>query len=172
MLYSTEIVPTTRYITQLLFKPLRAGLTSMAERDELDEWLAEDPTIVADSQDIEAGLERFLQQNAVPPPPNISSAIWQRIGDTEIQKHEPQQQRYYAPPTPNPARSGYVDVEVSDTHIRVHKNWRAAFIAIFILAKIFLIASVYYYFKADSQAQEINRLNSAVQQTAPAGRLP
>ncbi len=159
-----------RYLTQLLLKPFRSGLVSAAERDELDEWLGEDPDIVADSWEVEAGLETFLQNNAVPPPPNVSSAIWQRIGGTEILKHEPRP--YYAPPTPEPARSGYVDVEVSDSYMRVHKNWRAAFITVFVLSKIFLIAGLYYYFKADSQTQEIDRLKSVIQQTAPAGRLP
>ena len=170
MLYLTETVSANRYLTQLLLKPFRSGLTSAAERDELDEWLAEDPDIAADMQDVEAGLETFLQKNAVPPPPNVSSAIWQRIGGTEIQKHEPQP--HYTRPKPESARSGYVDVEVSDTHMRVHKNWRTAFITIFILSKIFLIAGLYYYFRADSQAQEIDRLKSVIQQTAPAGRLP
>ncbi len=170
MYYITETVSANRYLTQLLLKPFRSGLVSAAERDELDEWLAEDPAIMADIQDVEVGLENFLQRNAVPPPPNVSSAIWQRIGGTEILKHEPQP--HYAPPIPEPSRSGYVDVEVSDSYMRVHKNWRAAFVTVFILSKIFLIAGLYYYFKADSQTQEIDRLKSAIQQTAPAGRLP
>ena len=162
----------THYLTQLLLKPFRSGLGSVSERNALDEWLAEDPDMASQVEDVELGLEQFLQANAVPPPPGVSSAIWQRIGGTEIRKHNPQQYTHQPPPSPNPNRSGYVDVEVDDTHIRVHKNWRMAFIAVFILAKIFLIASVYYYFKADSQTREIERLNTAIQQTAPAGRLP
>ncbi len=170
MLYLTETVSANRYLTRLLLKPFRSELASASEREELDEWLGEDPDILADSREVEAGLENFLQANAVPPPPNVSSAIWQRISGTEIQKHKPQP--HYAPPASEQTQSGYVDVEVSDSYMRVHKNWRAAFIAVFILSKIFLIAGLYYYFKADSQAQEIDRLRSVVQQTAPAGRLP
>lgn len=170
MLYLTEPVPTERYITQSLLRPFLKGRLTASEQAELDELLTEDPDVLSQIQDVEASLEQYLQQQAVPPPPRIADAIWQRIGGTEIQKHEPAP--HYTPPTPQPAPTGYVDVEVSDTHIRVHKNWRAAFIAVFILSKIFLIAGLYYYFKADSQAQEIERLKATVQQTAPAGRLP
>ncbi|WP_138506946.1 hypothetical protein [Spirosoma lacussanchae] len=163
---------TNHYLIHTLLKPYLAGLSTEAEKKELERLLAEDPDLMAQIEEVEAGLEHYLQKNAVPPPPNLDSAIWQRINGTEIQKREPQQRTQAPPPPPEPAQSPYVDVEVSNTHIQVHKLWRTAFIAVFILSKVFLILGLYYYFKANSQEQEIERLKATVQQMAPAGRLP
>ena len=64
-------------------------------------------------------------------------------------------------------------VDVDETHIRVHKYWRPAFIAVFVLSKIFLILGLYYYFKASSLEKEMLRMQAApVQQMAPAQPAP
>lgn len=164
--------PTNHYLIDTMLKPYLAGLTTEEQKAEVERLLADDSDILADIRDVEMDLEQYLQQNAVPPPPTMDSAIWQRINKDEIQKWEPEQRTYSPPPAPEPTKSPYIDVEVSDTHIRVHKYWRTAFIAVFILSKIFLILGMYYYFKSNSQEQEIERLKAAAQQTAPAGRMP
>ena len=117
-------------------------------------------------------MEQYFLRNAVPPPPHVRETLLNRISATEVQKWQ-EPERIYSRPTnaePEPSKSNYVDVSVDDTHIRVHKYWRPAFIAVFILSKVFLVLGLYYYFKADSQAQEIERLKAATQQTAPLPR--
>lgn len=168
----TRPVPKNHYLTDSLLKPYLAGRATEAEKAELERLLTEDPDILADIQDVEVDLELYLQQQAVPPPPNMGSTIWQRLNKDELTKWQPESRTNTPPPTPEPPKSPYIDVEVSDTHIRVHKNWRAAFIAVFILSKIFLILGLYYYFKSNSQEQEIERLKATVQQTAPTNRVP
>lgn len=161
-----------QYLTSGVLEAYLLGLVSTEERQELERVLDTDPDVLAELNELEVQMEQYFLENAVPPPPGIKAAIEQRINGTEIQKQEPDtQSRFSQPaPEPQPAKSNYIDVEVSDTHIRVHKNWRTAFITIFILSKIFLVLSVYYYFKSNSQDQEIMRLKAASQQSAPLPR--
>jgi hypothetical protein len=45
----------------------------------------------------------------------------------------------------------------------VHKLWRPAFIAVFILSKIFLIAGLYFYFKSVSPQEELQKIKTVMQ---------
>lgn len=151
-------------------------MVSKEEKQELERVLATDPDVLAELTELEIQMEDYFLVNAVPPPPGIKAAIEQRINKTDIQKRNPDEHSRFNQtiPEPEPAKPGYVNVEFSDTHIRVHKNWRTAFVAIFILSKIFLILGLYFYFKSNSQEQEIVRLKAGLQQTAtlPQGRTP
>ncbi|WP_353717698.1 hypothetical protein [Dyadobacter sp. 676] len=44
--------------------------------------------------------------------------------------------------------------------MKVHKLWRPAFIAVFILSKIFLIAGLYFYFKSVAQQEELEKIKT------------
>lgn len=165
---------TYQYLTKDILQSYLLDLASDSEQEEVERLLATDPDVLADLNEVEAEMEQHFLRQAVPPPPRVKEAVLQRINETEIKKWEPAEQSHS---THESARSGpkkpdYIDVEVDDTHIRVHKNWRTAFIAIFILSKIFLILGLYYYFKANSQEAEIERLKAAVPQGAPAVRNP
>ncbi len=146
------------------------SLTTEKEREELQQLLETDPDVQAHLRELELTIEDYFVQNSVPPPPAVRDTVFQRINATEIKK--------WAQPEVDPgstrkskasrsANPDYLDVAVSNTHIRVHKNWRTAFIAIFILSKVFLILGLYYYFKSASQEQEIMRLKTEIQQTVP-----
>ncbi|GAB3640456.1 hypothetical protein [Spirosoma arcticum] len=165
-----------QYLTSGIIEGYLLGLVSKEEKDELERVLITDPDVLTELNELEVQMEQYFLTNAVPPPPGIKVAIEQRIYGTEIQKKEPDVHTRFDQPTADTEspRPSYIDVEVSNTHIRVHKNWRTAFIAIFILSKVFLILGLYYYFKSDSQEQEIRRLKADVQQLAPLprGRTP
>lgn len=164
------------YLTSGILESYLLGLVSTEEKEELERLLTTDADILAELNELEAQMELYFLNNAVPPPPGIKAAIEQRINETEIQKKESESHSRFDQPVPEtePPKPSYVDVEVSNTHIQVHKYWRPAFIAVFILAKVFLVLSVYYYFKSNSQEQEIVRLKASVQQTAPlpGGKTP
>lgn len=165
-----------QYLTSGIIEGYLLGLVSKEEKDELERVLTTDPDVLTELNELEAQMEQYFLTNAVPPPPGIKIAIEQRIYGAEIQKREPDGRTQSDQPTSDTEqpRPSYIDVEVSDTYIRVHKNWRTAFIAVFILSKVFLILGLYYYFKADSQEQEIRRLKANMQQLAPSprGRTP
>ena len=157
------------YLTSGILETYLLGLTTEKEKDELEQVLATDPEILAQLNELEASMEDYFIRNAIPPPPGIREKIELRISETELKKWEDVKQT-----NPNPKSTefksnepSYVHVEVDDTHIRVHKNWRMAFIAVFILSKVFLILGLYYYFKAASLEQEIIRLKSTTGQTNP-----
>lgn len=172
---ATHTYPTLKnshYLTSGVLESYLLGLASNEQKEELDRVLTTDPDVLAELNELEGQIEQYLLDNGVPPPPGLKVAIEQRINGTEIQKHEADTRSRFDPPTsePQPSKSGYIDVEVSDTHIRVHKNWRTAFIAVFILAKVFLILGLYYYFRSGVQADEIMRLKTDAEQTAPLPR--
>ncbi|WP_461103988.1 hypothetical protein [Spirosoma koreense] len=152
------------------------GLVAETEREELEHVLATDPEVLAQLTELEATMEDYFISNAVPPPPGIREKIELRISETEVKKwqeaDQPRSKQQAKQPEPAPAESPYIQVEVSDTHIRVHKYWRAAFIAVFVLSKVFLILGLYYYFKSNSLQEEIQRLKSASQQTTTNSRRP
>jgi hypothetical protein len=161
-----------QYLTSGVVEGYLLGLVSKEEKDELERVLTTDPDVLAELNELEAQMEQYFLTNAVPPPPSIKIAIEERIYGAEIQKREPDVHTRSDQPISDtePPRPSYIDVEVSDTHIQVHKNWRTAFIAIFILSKVFLVLGLYYYFKSNSQEQEIRRLKADVQQLAPLSR--
>ena len=161
------------YLTSGILETHLLGLTTEKEREELQQLLDNDPEVSSQLRDLELTIEDYFVQNSAPPPPAVRDAVFQRINETEIKKWV-QPERISDPAreseTSRSANSDYLDVAVSNTHIRVHKNWRTAFIAIFILSKVFLIVGLYYYFKSASQEQEIMRLKTEFRQTAPSPR--
>lgn len=157
------------YLTSGILKAYLSGLVTEQEREELEHVLNTDPDVLAQLSNLETAMEGYFWDNAVPPPPGFREKLELRLSQTGLLKKEAEpteetntrsSKTYAQEPT-------YIPIEVSNTHIRVHKNWRTAFIAIVVLSKIFLIAGLYYYFKSASQEQEIIRLNSTIQQTTP-----
>ncbi len=143
-------------------------MATETEHEQIERLLTSDPALLIHINRLNADLEHHFLQQAVPPPPAIRERLEVQAANHTIEKRS---RRAYSDFERDAARdytetkSNYVDVEVDNTHIRVHKNWRPAFIAIFILSKVFLIAALYYYFKADSQAQEITRLKTEMSQS-------
>ena len=121
------------------------------------------PEVSSALNELEVVIETYCVENSVPPPPDTWELIQARIPGQEIRKREPETNDR-KDTEPKTAKSDYVEVEVSDSFIRVHKYWRLAFVIVFVLSKVFLIAGLYYYFKADSQQQEIDRLKTVIQQ--------
>lgn len=158
---------THQYLTSGILESYLLGLVSEQQKADVELLLASDQEIQAQLSELEVEMEQYFLTNGVPPPPAVRSAVLERISETGIQKREEYVHSTEEAPQPEPAKSGYIDVEVNDTHIRVHKHWRPAFIAVFILSKIFLILGLYYYFKSGSLEQEINRLKADTRQAAP-----
>lgn len=161
---------THQYLTSGILESYLLGLVSDQQKADVEWLLATDQELQIQLNELEVEMEQHFLRNAVPPPPSVRSAVLERISESGIQKREEYAHTYEEKSQPEPAKPGYIDVEVSDTHIRVHKYWRPAFIAVFVLSKVFLILGLYYYFKAGSLEQEVNRLKADTQQTAPSLR--
>ncbi|GAB3944137.1 hypothetical protein GCM10028805_11360 [Spirosoma harenae] len=161
-----------QYLKSGILEAHLLGLVTEEEKQELERLLATDDDILSDLSEIEMDLEAYFLKNSVPPPPDLREKIELRISQTDLKKWEepiPHQSSESFGKTQS-SEPNYVHVEVDNTHIRVHKHWKVAFIAVFILSKVFLILGLYFYFKATSLEQEVNRLKTEVQQSSPLHR--
>lgn len=161
-----------QYLTSGVLEAYLLGLVSEQEKEELERILATDEEVLAQLNELETDMEAYFLNNAVPPPPGIREKIELRINETEIKKWQ-QPTSGDSSKKSSESRSNdphYVNVEVDNTHIRVHKHWKIAFIAVFILSKIFLITGLYFYFKANSLEQEVIRLKAEAQHAVPLRR--
>src|SRR5215217_6136963 len=114
------------------------GLTDQKEQEQVREMVSSDPALEEYTVQLEAGINGYFQKESVNPPEAVREVVKLRTTRDKKERHQFNEED-------NSRR--YLDVEVNDTHIKVHKFWRPAFIAVFILSKIFLIAGLYYYFK-------------------------
>jgi anti-sigma-K factor RskA len=155
-----------QYLTDGVIESYLLGLVSDGEKREVERLLTTDPDVLSQLNELETEMEDHFLRSAVPPPPAVRMAILDELNKTDLIKRDRNQNDYtrFKQESPKP---DYVDVEVNNTHIQVHKYWRPAFIAVFVLSKVFLIAGLYYYFKTSSLEQEIIRLKATTQQTAP-----
>lgn len=143
-----------------IFEAYLLGMSSKEEQEYVKKLVSEDERLEKYLIDMETDVHKYFLQTAIPPPTEIRDIILLRNPDTEIQKKK---HVFSNAGTEEFSRKDtYLDVEVNDTYIKVHKYWRPAFIAVFILSKIFLIAGLYYYFKSSSMEQEIVKLRTEI----------
>jgi len=136
------------------------GFATEEEQHEINQQILTSSEFSDYVVEFERNAQRYFLQNAVPPPPATREIIQLRAGKTDIEKAG--KHTYYDIPRTEQKKEEYLNVEVNDTYIKVHKWWRPAFIAVFVLSKVFLIACLYYYFKSASQEKEIEKLRTEI----------
>ncbi|WP_019987950.1 hypothetical protein [Rudanella lutea] len=158
---------TSEYQTSGILEAYLLDLVSETDRRDVEQMISTHPDLQQYMVQLSGQLAAQFGQGLVPPPPSLREQIALRTEPQTVKPYEGPYERRESKRTngTDANKSDYVDVQVSNTHIQVHKYWRAAFIAVFILSKIFLVFGLYYYFKAQSQAEEIQRLNQQMQQT-------
>lgn len=112
---------------------------------------------------VELKFEILGLQNAIPPPKDTWSKIKQDMDDLRIQERIHKEDDVSKERAKRRSPFTVINLQNSGNQILVHKYWRPAFIAVFILAKIFLILGLFYYFKADSLVKENEALKQQVQ---------
>ena len=147
------------YIESGILETYVLGLASDVQQDEVERYAHIFPEVSLALKDIEKVINQQFSAS-IPPP-----IVRQRIQENEyhrLKKWDFNDQNQYKNNTTKKEEK-YLEVEVNDTHIRVHKNWRPAFIAVFILSKIFLVTALYFYFKSDSLNKENLKLQQEIQ---------
>lgn len=150
---------TQAYIESGILESYILGLASDAQQKEVERYIQMSPEI---SLALE-GLETVINQQfsgSIPPP-----SVRQRIKEHEddrLKKWDFNEQNHQRKEVKKEEEK-YLEVEVSDTHLRVHKYWRPAFIAVFVLSKIFLATALYFYFKSDSLNKENLKLQQEIE---------
>ena len=136
------------------------GLTNEGEKELVKQMVEDNQEIREYLVDIESDITRYFNGSAVTPPSALREIIHLRSKQENFRKDK----HTFKKKADEDQNTRFLDVEVNDTHIKVHKFWRPAFIAVFILSKIFLIAGLYYYFKAVNQEEQIQKLKTEIQQ--------
>ncbi|WP_041735126.1 hypothetical protein [Dyadobacter fermentans] len=129
------------------------GLTNEDEQAQVAEMMLSDHELSEYVTELEEDMKRYFAGGAVPPPEAVRDIIVLRSIREKNGRSKSESQG------PVDAQQ-YLNVEVNDTHMKVHKLWRPAFIAVFILSKIFLIAGLYFYFKSVAQQEEIEKIKT------------
>lgn len=132
------------------------GLANEDEQAQVAEMMLADSEMAEYVNDLEYDIKRYFATGSVPPPEAVREIILLR----SIREKKGRSSNDVSEPVD---AKQYLDVEVNDTHMKVHKLWRPAFIAVFILSKIFLIAGLYFYFKSVAQQEEIEKIKTEVQ---------
>ncbi|MCE7043433.1 hypothetical protein [Dyadobacter sp. CY312] len=152
---------TKDFIESGILEAYLLGFTAEDEKEYVQNRILTDQQITDYVLDLETDIRLYFDQHTIPPPPEIREIIQLRTTKRDIQKkkHVFEQKSAEEPKK----KDEYLEIEVNDTYIKVHKFWRPAFIAVFILSKIFLIAGLYYYFKTTSLEQENEKLKLEIQ---------
>ena len=149
------------YIESGILEAYVLGSASEEEALQLLELKTQHPEIRDALYELETDLERIAQSMSIPPPPGALTKIEQNINDlVNIPETKPQLNDGYNHESGNQ----YIAVESESTHMRVHKVWKLIFAAVFILSKIFLIASIYFYLENRQAQQQIQDLKTELKQ--------
>lgn len=154
-----------QYIDSGALEVFATGVATPAEEQEVLFLKERYPEVRKALADLEADMEHIAQTMAVPPPAESWSKIEAEINSLIVQEARAKrytdrggQQNSY---TDTP---GFIDVESASSHIRVHKNWRWAVAAIFLLGKIFLICAIYFYLENRQAQQQLKEVKQELKE--------
>ena len=143
------------YIQSGIVESYALGLATPPEVAEFEQLLPHYPELKEVLSDFEYQLELFSIDQEIPPPPGAKEQIEARLREMPlVRRPESGRGRYRREQS-----AEYISVApASSTHISVHKNWRIFLIAVFILSKIFLALSIYYFLEYRHAQKQIIQL--------------
>ena len=136
------------------------GLTKDHEQEQTKQMVLSDPTLMDYIEVLENNIREYFDHKSVTPPSQLREVVQLRTLKSETRKEK----HVFGKASGSKQAGAYHDIEVNDTHIKVHKYWRPAFIAVFILSKIFLIVGLYYFFKSANLENENAKLRTKSEQ--------
>jgi hypothetical protein len=150
------------YIESGVLEAFVIGSASEQEAQEVLRYKEQYPEIQSALNQIEVDMERVAQYMAVPPPPKIWAKIEERIEglvvSPDLKPTEKGKEQYRSNKHTNDHQ--FIEVEGSNSHMRIHKAWRWVFAAVFILGKIFLGFAIYYYLENRQAKEQIQELKT------------
>jgi hypothetical protein len=160
-----------QYIESGVLEAYVIGAATPEEVQELMYMKAKYPEVDFALQQLELDMENIAQQMAVTPP----AGTWNKIADTmdelvvrqdkSPQKHQPYEEiPNYDKADTDKSGPNYIEVEAESNHMRIHKNWKWVFAAVFILGKIFLAFAIYFYLENRQTQLQLNDLKTELRQ--------
>lgn len=143
------------------------GIASEEEKLQVEQLSVRYPEFKEALTALELDMELLAQRMAVPPPPLVFDKIEQEINEIKLRDQhllkidkpvDDQKER-------QSTAGGYIEVESSSSHMRIHKAWRWVFAAVFILGKIFLGFAIYYYLESRQAKEKIEELKQEIRKT-------
>jgi hypothetical protein len=155
------------YIESGILESYILGSASEEETREVLYFKDKYPQVRSALFELETDIERIAGQMAVMPPPGTWEKIEARINEVAtIPEYEPlkfkkaKEHNYY-----NDLKSEqFIEVESESNEIRVNKNWKWVFAAVFVLSKIFLVCAIYFYLENRQAQEQILELKTQIQQ--------
>ena len=148
------IVNIELYIQSGIVESYVLGLASPAEVAEFEQLLPHFPQLKEAMSDFEYQLELFAIDHEIPPPPGIRERIEARLREMPAVRRTIHEEKRYR----RNVSGDYIRVEASSGLIKVHKYWRTAFIALFILSKILLALAIYYFVEYRHAQKQITQM--------------
>lgn len=160
--FKAKDVNIEEYIESGILEAYVLGSASDAETRELLQLKAEYPQVQNALEQLELDMERIAEQMAIMPPPATWAKIEQEIhGLIEVPGLKPAPQKGFDnDQNQADGRERYIEVESSSEHMRIHKQWKWIFAAVFVLGKIFLACAIYFYLENRQAQQQIQELKS------------
>lgn len=162
------------YIESGILEAYVLGSASEAETRELLQLKARYPQVRDALDELQMDMEHIAEHMAIVPPPGTWEKIEEEInGLIERPELVPAPKKEF---TGNDAhtrktdeRERYIEVESSSAYMRIHKQWKWVFAAVFILGKIFLACAIYFYLENRQAQQQIQELKTELRhyRTAP-----
>jgi hypothetical protein len=143
------------------------GATSEDETREVLQLKKQYPEIQQALFELETDIERLAQYNAIAPPPGLLIKIEDSIDGLVKTSDLPPMKVYENNGYHSDEKSRFIEVEAESNQMRIHKVWRWVFAAVFVLGKIFLIASIYYYLENRQAQEQIQQLKTELKHYDP-----
>ena len=156
-----------QYIDSGILEAYVTGSASENEVKELMHMKAMYPEVNAALQELETDMEKIARHMAVVPPERIRNKIFEHIDELIVRpennpdEYKTRQEKNYRSTDNGPQ---YIEVEAESNHMKVHKTWKWVFIAVFVLAKIFLACAIYFYLENRQAQQQIIELKTELRQ--------
>ena len=159
------------YIASGVIESYVLGLASPDEVAQIERLLPVHPELRDALSDFEFQLELFALENEVPPPPGARQKILDRLREVPAVRRGYRQDGQGDQKGKDKSPE-YIPIEHSSTHIKVHKYWRPAFIAIFILSKILLALAIYYFIQNQHAQKDIRQLQDKLSRAGESTTSP
>ncbi len=154
-----------QYIESGALEAFVLGIATEDEARELMRMKQHHPEVSVALAELEGDMERIAEYMAVKPPPDMLTRIENSINDLVITPDtaiaRPYQHHNHFR---EERKSPYIEVEAESNYMRVHKNWKLVFAAVFILSKIFLACTIYFYLESRQAKQQLQETKAELKE--------